>query len=483
MRRKKYIVMSRRASARIGRKPRMPSPVSAPPQATQSCLIAPHLKHEITTASGKYGRMFTGLPINDCAPDALLALGRSGALLDAQSDARDGAATQAIPTAAGWPIFGQFIAHNITADRSLLQAHASLGELHNFRTPSLNLESLYGAGPSGNPYMYDRADADKLILGMTETGAPRDLPRNSQGTAIIGDPRNDVHLPISQLHVAFIAFHNAIVDWLRAPEGATASVFAEAQRLARWHYQWITVHDYLPLLVGEDLVEDVLINGRRFYQFGDQPFIPIEFSDGAYRFGHSQIRSEYQLNDHASGRIFPDLMCGCQTTQARVVDWRYFFDLDPARPPQPSRRIDARLVHPLIQLPAPIVGVTEIPEQASLAYRDLQRGRALDMPSGEEIARAMGVAPLTEEEIGLSAHGWQGETPLWYYVMRESAAREDGVRLGAVGGRIVAETLIGLLEGDSTAYLAADPTWRPTLPTATPGDFAIADLLRFSGVA
>lgn len=465
----------------------MSSPVSAPPQATQSCVIAPHLKDEITAVSGKYGRMFNGLPINDCAPDALLALGRSGALLDAQRDTQrdtqDGAATLAIPTAAGWPVFGQFIAHNITADRSLLQAHASLGELRNFRSPSLNLESLYGAGPSGNPYMYDRADADKLILGMTETGAPRDLPRNSQGTAIIGDPRNDVHLPISQLHVAFIAFHNAIVDWLRAPEGVTASIFAEAQRLARWHYQWITVHEYLPQLVGADLVGDVFTNGRHFYQFGNQPFIPIEFSDGAYRFGHSQIRTEYQLNDHTSGRIFPELMCGCQTTQARVVDWRYFFDLDPARPPQPSRRIDARLVHPLIQLPTPIVGVTEIPEQASLAYRDLQRGRALDMPSGEEIARAMGVTPLTEDEIGLSAHGWQGETPLWYYVMRESAAREAGVRLGAVGGRIVAEVLIGLLQADSTAYLAAEPAWRPILPAATPDGFTIADLLRFAGVA
>jgi len=459
------------------------TPSQATPQAPQSCVIAPHLKDAVTATSGKYGRMFAGLPINDCAPDDLRALGRSGALLDAQRDTPDDASAQAAPTAAGWPIFGQFIAHNITADRSLLQAHASLGELRNFRSPSLNLESLYGAGSSGNPYMYDRFDTDKLILGLTDSGAERDLPRNTQGTAIIGDPRNDVHLPISQLHVAFIAFHNAIVNWLRAQADSPPSVFAEAQRLARWHYQWITVHEYLPLLVGADLVEDVLTHGRRFYQFEDQPYIPVEFSDGAYRFGHSQIRTEYQLNDHTSGRIFPDLMCGCQTTQARVVDWRYFFDLDPARPPQPSRRIDARLVHPLIQLPEAIVGATETPEQASLAYRDLQRGRALDMPSGEEIARAMGVAPLSAEEVGLGAHGWQGETPLWYYAMREAAAREDGVRLGAVGGRIVAEVLIGLLEADPTAYLASDPQWRPTLPGAKAGDFRIADLLRFAGVA
>jgi hypothetical protein len=95
----------------------------------------------------------------------------------------------------------------------------------------------------------------------------------------------------------------------------------------------------------------------------------------------------------------------------------------------------------------------------------------------------MGAASLSAEEVGLNAHGWQGETPLWYYVMRESAAREDGVRLGPVGGRIVAEVLIGLLQADTAAYLATDPAWRPVLPAATPGDFAIADLLRFAGVA
>jgi len=34
-----------------------------------------------------------------------------------------------------------------------------------------------------------------------------------------------------------------------------------------------------------------------------------------------------------------------------VIDWRYFFNLDRAQPPQPSRRIDARLTHALMQLP------------------------------------------------------------------------------------------------------------------------------------
>jgi hypothetical protein len=448
------------------------------PQATHSCVIAPHLKDALATTS-KYGRMFPNLTGLAVADDLLLALGRSGDRMDATQDV-DTPDQENPCTPAGWPIFGQFIAHNITADRSLLQHHASLGELRNFRSPSLNLESIYGAGPSGNPYLYNRADTDTLLLGQTDSGAPNDVPRNYQGTAIIGDPRNDVHLPISQLHTAFLKFHNAIVQHLRREGLPADAIFPEAQRLARWHYQWITVHEYLPLIAGRTVVDDVLTGGRRFYQFDGTPFIPVEFSDAAYRFGHSQIRAEYQLNDRARARIFPDLMCGSTVPQDRVIDWRYFFALDSQHPPQPSRRIDARLAHPLITLPAQIVGASTAPEEASLAYRDLQRGQSLDMPSGEAVARAMGVTPLTADEVGLTAGGWSGETPLWYYVLKEAELRTRGVMLGPVGGRIVAETLIGLLEADPTAYLAYDRAWRPALPARQPGVFAIADLLRLA---
>ena len=400
---------------------------------TTSCVIAPHLKAELgANGDGKYGRMFADLPCNECDEAALLTLGRAGSALDAADLTDDGAAPGSNPCIpAGFPIFGQFIAHNITADRSLLQHHVSIGEIRNFRTPSLNLESLYGAGPSGSPYMYDTNDSDMLLLGADDAGVWDDLPRNSQGRALIGDPR----------------------------------------------------HEFLPVTVGKDIVDDVLANGRQFYDFGERPFIPIEFSDGAYRFGHSQIRAVYQLNDHASGRIFPDLAGNRQLKHDQAIDWRYFFALDPDQPPQRSRRIDARLAHPLITLPDAIVGVTDIPEQHSLAYRDLQRARALDMPSGEAIARAMGITPLTAAQVGLAARGWEGETPLWYYVMKEAEVSNAGVSLGAMGGRIVAEVLIGLLEADPTAYLNVARDWQPTLPTKETGTFTMADLLRFAGVA
>jgi hypothetical protein len=426
--------------------------------------------------------MFPGLPTPEADEEALITLGRSGAVMDDASgvDGQSSADNHCIP--AGFTFFGQFIAHDITADRSMLQHHANVDELHNFRTPRLDLESVYAAGPGGNPYMYDNEDPDKLLIGINDAGNENDLPRNRQGRALIGDPRDDVHSIISQLHLGFLKFHNRVVDWIRDQGGASAGAFDQAQQLVRWHYQWIVVHEFLPLTVGQEIVDDVLANGARFYAWEERPFLPVEFSDAAYRYGHSQIRAIYRLNDTAQGRVFPDCVGACPVPQERVIDWRYFFALDPDHPPQPTRRIDARLVHPLIDLPLSVVGETEIPEHHSLAVRDLLRGYALDLPSGEAVAREMGVEPLTEDERGLGHLGWSGETPLWYYVLRESDTRADGERLGEVAGRIVAEVLLSLIEADPRSYRNADSTWQPPLPAQKAGSFTMADLLRFAGM-
>ncbi len=168
---------------------------------------------------------------------------------------------------------------------------------------------------------------------------------------------------------------------------------------------------------------------------------------------------------------------------AHDLDWRFFFAVSDAQPPQPSRRIDARVAHPLVNLPDDVVGADVVGEARSLAYRDLQRARALDMPSGEVLAAAVGVPVLTREQVGLDAVGWEGETPLWYYILKEAEVLTAGVRMGPLGGRIVAEVLIGLLDGDPTSYRNAPAPWLPELPSAQEGTFTMADLLRFAGVA
>lgn len=448
---------------------------------THSCIIAPHLKDSLADAEeSKYGRMFPNLPGLAIDEDFLLALGRSGSTMDAaRYENRD---NPRIPAA--WAFFGQFIAHDITADRSLLLHHARLNELRNFRTPRLDLECVYGAGPTGDPHLYDLNDLDKFLLGINDVGKEDDLPRNRQGRALVGDPRNDVHLIISQLHLAFLKFHNAIVDHLRQRGVPAADVFNEARRLVRWHYQWIVEHEFLPLSAGQELVENILRNGVRFYIVDAYPYIPVEFADAAYRFGHSQVRSMYTLNSTgARGQVFPDCAGTCPVPHDRAIEWSYFFQLDEQRPPQASKRIDTILAHSLIDLPKSVVGDTEIPEQHSLAYRDLERGEALDLPSGEAIARAMGVEPLTRDEVGLKALGWQGETPLWYYILKEAEVRHNGEWLGEVGGRIVAEVLLGLIDLDPTSYRNAESEWTPTLPSVQEGNFTMADFLRFAGVA
>ena len=450
---------------------------------THSCVIAPHLKDSLADAEeSKYGRMFRNLPGLDVNEDFLLALGRAGSTMDAAAAGNVNRDNPRIPAA--WAFFGQFIAHDITADRSLLLHHARLNELRNFRTPRLDLECVYGAGPTGDPYLYDLNDLDKFLLGLNDIGKEDDLPRNRQGRALVGDPRNDVHLLISQLHLAFLKFHNAVVDHLRQ-EGVPASdVFNEARRLVRWHYQWIVEHEFLPLSVGQEPVDDILNNGVQFYTVDTYPFIPVEFADAAYRFGHSQVRSMYTLNSTgAHGQVFPDCAGTCPVPHERAIEWSYFFQLNDQHPPQASKRIDTILAHSLIDLPKSVVGDTEIPEQHSLAYRDLERGEALDLPSGEAVSRAMGIEPLSRDEAGLQTLGWQGETPLWYYILKEAEVRHDGEYLGEVGGRIVAEVLLGLIDLDPTSYRNAGSEWMPTLPSVQAGNFTMADLLRFAGVA
>jgi hypothetical protein len=409
---------------------------------THSCIIAPHLKDSLSTAEGgKYGRMFPELPSPQTDETILLALGKSGSIMDAASRPDDtGVSTDNPRIPAGWTFFGQFIAHDI--------------------------------------------NADKFLLGINDQGEMEDLPRNRQGRALLGDPRDDVHLIISQLHLAFLKFHNAVVNYLRAKGVPSSDVFSQAQRLVRWHYQWIVVHEFLPLTVGEELMRELLSTGLKFYQYSDQPYIPIEFADAAYRYGHSQVRSLYTLNDGgAKGQVFPDCAGTCPVPHNRAVDWAYFFHVDDKRLPQASKRIDTVLAHALIDLPTSVVGDTEIPEQHSLAYRDLVRGEALDLPSGEAIAHAMGVEPLSQEEVGLRAVGWQSETPLWYYILKEAEVRHGGDRLGEVGGRIVAEVLLGLIDGDPNSYRNVQVEWSPELPDSQAGNFTMADLLRYAGEA
>ena len=443
---------------------------------------------------GRFGRLFRRLPPLWIPDDALAAL--AGSMADPESGAgSSGSMSEAgdnpdMP--AGYTYLGQFVDHDITFDpASSLERSNDPDALHNFRTPRLDLDSLYGSGPAASPHLYDQEDPVKLLIGRNPAPVhePEDLPRNHQGTALVGDPRNDVHVIVAQLHLAFLRFHNAAVDHLRSVFHPADRLFDEAQRLTRWHYQWVVVHDYLRLLVGPELLEEVMAtDGQggdsrargRFYSWKRRPFLPVEFSAAAFRFGHSQVRGVYRLNDTLDP--LPIL------TETRVahpvqhlggfrplprgwtVQWPHFFVVD-GSVPQPSRRIDTKVTEPLLHLPPSLD-----PQRRSLALLNLLRGRALGLPSGQAVARAVG-SVVPGGQLGL-----EGETPLWFYLLRESEVLAEGRRLGPTAGRIVAEVLVGLLIGDPSSFLATAPNWRPELPGQRPGRFTMVDLLRFAGV-
>jgi len=406
--------------------------------------------------STSYARMFPDLPAYSADEEFLYALGASGGLCDCGD--RDDEPGSLGTEAAGWPFFGQYIAHDITADRSSLKSHVDPAQLRNARSPQLNLESLYGGGPVGQPYLFDQSDAAKLLTGPDG----HDVLRNYEGTAVIGDPRNDSHVFMSQMHLAFVRAHNTFVDLVRAEGTPESEVFETAARELRWHYQTVILREFLPLLVGDDLVASLLRDGRRYYRPRGEPFIPLEFADAAYRYGHCQIRQKYILNDGSEpARIFPDLIGFRPVAREHTIDWTLVFD-SPGRPRAArSKKIDGRLVGALISLPAAVVGDAPVQEFHSLAVRDLERGQGVGLPSGEAVARFLNEEPLTKDEIGAANSGWPGETPLWYYILREADVRCNGNQLGPVGARIVGEVLVGLLDLDPSSVRHAPDGWQP----------------------
>ncbi len=515
--------------------------------------------------TGRFGRMFPQLPAHVDDRGDLERLGDpapagSGLMVD------DGTVGDA-PIPSGFTYLGQFIDHDITFDpMSSLDKQNDPKALTNFRTPRLDLDSVYMGGPADTPFLYDRKDPDLFLLGpSTNTGAfahvtadaAGDLPRNHEDIALLGDPRNDENLVVAQLHRQFLKFHNRVVAWLRKQGTAPALVFTTAQQLVRWHYQWIVVHDYVARIVDPAIVQDILANGRRFYRFVGRPFIPIEFSVAAFRFGHSMVRDDYRFHRAGTGRPFATaslaLFFRFTKTNTTAVDWiahpddwENFFETNPATPPVMARALDSKLAALLANLPN--LGANAGP--TSLATRNLLRGLMMGLPSGQAVAQFMaarvaGINPLTAAEIAatdpsgfLQASGLAASTPLWFYILLEAQLREGGARLGAVGGRIVAEVLLGLVQGDRSSYLNLTPApvlslptrirdvgdlgrlariealtvapsvgppivaptgltapllrsgfagrlaafrrWRPILPSAAPGTFTMADLLTFA---
>jgi hypothetical protein len=516
-----------------------------------------------------FGRIFPQLPpfAADTATvqAALLEVGMAGGIMDAQDDLAAGPkalivdpAVNGNPTAtnlygtnpdnptmtAGSTFVGQFTDHDITFDQtSQLGVTTNPLTSPNTRTPALDLDSVFGGGPTISPNLYvanpDGTAGPALKIGTG--GVHEDIPRTPNGdgtyTAILSDPRNDENMMIGGLHCAHILFYNQVLADLDSmnlgvfPSARSADTtfgyirYLIAREVTLWHYQWLLVNEHLPQVAGSAVVNDVLANGNKFYRPppGDA-FMPIEFGGSCYRFGHSQVRPSYRANftsgtgdstnpaaDPFFGLVFDatepefngpinydrDDLLGGYPAANRYIGWQTFFDFGDGQVKN-NKKIDTTISSVLFTLPVPAIAPHTQTSPTVLPQRNLLRQLTWSLPAGQSIAAAMSVTPLTAADladIGAVYAPFATSTPLWYYMLAEAKLTTDGLTLGPVGGRIVVETLIGLLRADPTSYLSVYPKFTPFLgtdlvlgPTPDPSitgnrSYTRANFLYYAGVA
>lgn len=435
-------------------------------------------------------------------------------------DPKDLGTTSDIPSI--YTYFLQFIDHDITFTHVTKPAGVTDSEMlgspdlttwtkaeisakvSNKRSKQLQLETVYGN--ISDTELPPRIGEEFLVNKVTPiSGKPpgkddfHDLMRRGPSlnprkdrAALIGDPRNDSHLILSQLHVAFLRSHNAIVK-------ATGCTFAAAKLELQRLYQWIIFYDVLPRLVRQEEI-DLALNDPLF---NPAEGIPFEFSVGAFRFGHSMVRSSYYLNDDffhfvsleklfmltiLSNSTKPTPSMGCLSLPSyRILEWKKFLDLGR----NVARRIRPQMVEPLAKLldEANVM----VKGETRLAVQDLKRAYMLRIPCGQAMADRLACEKLTDEDLiaatvstaqseVLTSSGFLKQTPLWFYILAEAdkvyrTNGNDKFKLGPVGGRLVAEVLIGLIKSFPDSFM--NTNWRPK---TTNNKFMIPDLLKLAGV-
>jgi hypothetical protein len=437
---------------------------------------------------------------------------------------------------AGYTYLGQFVDHDFTFDKTdvTLGTNVPPAALIQGRSPTLDLDSLYGAGPGDPESMKFYEDGLHLKMGKTDAVGPPplqardgfDLPRIGTGNAankrkaLIPDHRNDENLAVAQTHLAFIRFHNRVVDSQTPRSLPDAVKFARARESVTKHYQWMLRNDYLPRIVQPSIVNDVFNNNRRKLvepnaTDADVPAMPLEFSVAAFRLGHAMVRQAYDWNaafpagEGTLALLFVfsgtsgDFFGGPRLPSNWIADWRRMYDFkgeqgrdDLAPPARVNRaaRIDTTLAPFLHTLPGGSTGDDDGGITADLAFRNLRRAKMVGLATGQQMVafakrKGVNVNRLTRAQIRDGKNGAKlddltpaqrkavlDNTPLWFYILRE--AELNNGRLTGVGGRIVAETFHRAMQG-STFSIVRDPTWRPTLGPDS-NTFRMTDLLMFA---
>jgi len=451
--------------------------------------MCPHIGRRVEATSsevkGYYSRLVPSAAkrLSSRDEERLIRLGESMRYVSQ----REGTLTPRV----GFTYFGQFVGHDLSHDTTpLARSHPVAERVPNYRSAYLSLEQIYGGGPMRSPQLFEgESGAEVFRIGKTPKGRPRDLPIEA-GEVLSADERNLDNLILRQLHVVFLKFHNEAVKQLSATpptiKGAdsigSGTIFERAQRLVRWHYQWIVRHDFLPRV----LHNSFWFNRDRGYPL-DSDSIPTEFSLAAHRFGHSMVRPAYGLNCRRKRVEISELMSlGHERAPVGddfLIEWGRFFDgLPRSGPVASSSYLDTALAPAMHRLPESILRLCvrdEVSDSpASLPIRTLLRGARACLPSGQEVAALLskkGILAaryeLTPDQLVQDVCNQSGtvlgdtelheNTPLFYYILKEAEIVGQGRTLGPVGSYIVGQVIRTALYSDPDGYLSAiGPNWQ-----------------------
>jgi hypothetical protein len=436
----------------------------------------------------------------------------------------------------GYTYLAQFVSHDVVQSSVPLSLATDMRPSpFNVRRAGVRLDTLYGAGPLGCPFAYaldDGADRSrtKLRLGRiqrddrtSDARCPfRDIPRaaaeNQTGIdrgvpgrlaltdPLIVDPRNDDHAILSQMTTLFALLHNGLVDVVTRAEGPPRNSVSQEAAYRRFLcargattliYRNVVRRDLMRRLLHPEIYRAYTretptfidetspeILGARLdeAQRREEWRMPLEFSHGAFRFGHSLVRNQYRINDIATNELSENLEktslsdpINMPLNESWIVQWSQFFEIDGSLP-NLARRIGPKFSDALGS--ARIFPALDDTNRVGLAYRDLVSSALAGLWSVDHLIEKL--RALRPDLVGLSRlladrdgrverlRAWlveqpaygrlaaddietlSNDPPLPFFCLFEAAfdPAVRGLSLGVLGSIIAAEVILGALSRD-----------------------------------
>lgn len=401
---------------------------------------------------------------------------------------------------AGYTYLGQFIDHDITklkrGSREPSNRRVPVNELKQLRTPTLDLDSVYGDGFNDESIAIDTDSGEFLTGYVICEGDKRlqgyDLPRELDKDCkhpLIPDARNDENLIVSQLHLVFLKLHNRLIKFNKEknPEEEVEALFEMTRKQTILLYQKVVLQDFMRKVI-DPTVWDLIIQQNWSFLWDpclvEEARMPLEFSAAAFRFGHAMVQKDYHLNKCKTNvsleKIFEFTgkggMAGKEALPVEmVIDWDLFFKVDESKLVYLFNH--AAKICPSIHIKIP----KNRPKFDTLATLNLLRGNELGLPSAQDyvaaLARAhpklcskLGLKLLPENELNYpilkkdqklldqveNGLDFSKKTPLLYYILVEAFSQCEGYQLGSLGSLIVAETLKSLIYLSEPSCLTSD---------------------------